>query len=99
MTTLKMMNQDFIKLERFDGMNFTRWKDKLIFILTTSKISYVLDSNLPVLSKPKSEDNDQIKAECKKCKEDEVVCRGHILNTLSDCLYDLFTSIKSPKEI
>jgi hypothetical protein len=28
-----------------------------------------------------------------------VVCRGHILNTLSDRLYDLFTSIKSPREI
>ena len=28
-----------------------------------------------------------------------MICRGHILNTLSDCLYDLYTSMKSPKEI
>jgi hypothetical protein len=27
------------------------------------------------------------------------VCRGHILNTLSDRLHDLFTTMTSPKEI
>ena len=32
-------------------------------------------------------------------KEDELLCRGHILNTLSDRLYDLFTSVQSPREI
>uniref|UniRef100_A0A2N9HKS3 Uncharacterized protein n=1 Tax=Fagus sylvatica TaxID=28930 RepID=A0A2N9HKS3_FAGSY len=32
-------------------------------------------------------------------EEDELVCRGHILNTLSDRLYDLFTTMTSPKEI
>lgn len=29
----------------------------------------------------------------------EDVYRGHILNTFSDRLYDLFTLIKSPREI
>jgi hypothetical protein len=28
-----------------------------------------------------------------------VVCGGHILNALSDRLYDIFTSIKSPRKI
>ncbi|KAL5551516.1 hypothetical protein UlMin_001692 [Ulmus minor] len=31
--------------------------------------------------------------------EDEVMCRGHILNTLSDKLYDFYNSMKTPKEI
>ena len=99
MVTFKMMNQDFVKLDRFDGTNFTRWKDKLMFLLTTLKIAYVLDPNLSKLPEPTDNDSDQLKAERKKCEEDEVVCRGHILNTLSDRLYDLFTSMKSPKEI
>ncbi|KAG2696582.1 hypothetical protein I3760_07G064200 [Carya illinoinensis] len=99
MATFKMMNQDFVKLDKFDGMNFTRWKDKLMFILTTLKISYVLDSDFPILPKPKFDNNDQIKVERKKREEDEVVCKGHVLNTFSYRLYDLFTSIKSPKEI
>ena len=28
-----------------------------------------------------------------------MICRGHILNTLSNRLYDLYTSMNSPKEI
>jgi len=99
MTILKMMNQDFVKLDRFDETNFTRWKDKLMFLLTTLKISYVLDPNLPKLPEPETDEDAQRKVERKKREEDEVVCRGHILNTLSDRLYDLFTSIKSPREI
>ena len=35
----------------------------------------------------------------KKREEDELVCRGHILGTLTDRLYDLYTHIQSPKEI
>ena len=45
------------------------------------------------------EDTDEIKTHRKKQEEDELICRGHILNTLSDRFYDLYTSMKSPKEI
>ena len=45
------------------------------------------------------EDTDEIKAQRKKREEDELICRGHIFNTLSDRLYDLYTSMKSLKEI
>lgn len=34
-----------------------------------------------------------------KREEDEMLCKGHILNTLSDRLYDLFTETKSAREI
>jgi hypothetical protein len=99
MATFKMMNQDFVKLDRFDEMNFTYWKDKLMFLLTALKISYVLDPNLPKLLEPEPDEDTQRKVEYKKREEDEVVCRGHILNTLFDRLYNLLTSIKSPREI
>ena len=45
------------------------------------------------------EDTNEIKAQRKKREEDELICRGHILNTLSDRLYDLYTSMKLSKEI
>ena len=45
------------------------------------------------------EDTDEIKVQRKKQEEDELICKGHILNTLSNCLYDLYTSMKSPKDI
>ncbi|KAK0583791.1 hypothetical protein LWI29_003107 [Acer saccharum] len=89
-----------VQLDRFDGTNFTRWKGKLFFLLTVLKIAYVLDPNLQPLPEPnKDKDTDTLQAERKKRSEDEVMCRGHILNTLSDSLYDLYNTMKSPKEI
>ena len=98
-TAYKVMNQDFVKLDRFNGTNYTCWKDKMIFLLTALKIVYVLDPNLPEISAATPDDSDQVKADRVKREEDELLCRGHILNILSDRLYDLFASIKSPREI
>ena len=99
MESKAVVNQEFVKLDRFDGTNFVRWKDKMMFLLTALKISYVLDPNLAEIPTPTAEDSDELKASRKKREEDELLCRGHILNNLSVRLYDLFTSIKSPKEI
>ena len=60
--TIKLMNQDFVRLDRFDGANFTRWKDKLKFMLTALKIYYVLDPDLPPISQPSDKDTDEKRA-------------------------------------
>ena len=98
-STYKIMNQEFTKLDRFDGTNYTRWQDKIMFLLTTLKIAYVLDPDVEPIPAPANNDTAELIAKRKKREEDEVVCSGHILNTLSDRLYDLFTSVKSPREI
>ena len=36
--TYKMMNQDFVKLDKFDGSNFICWQDKMKFLFTALKI-------------------------------------------------------------
>lgn len=51
--TIKVMNQDMVKLDRFDGNNFARWRDKMMFLLTALKISYILDPNLVPIEDPK----------------------------------------------
>lgn len=91
--------KEFIKLDRFDGTNFTRWRDKMIFLLSALNIYYVLDSALPPMPEPTAEDSDVVKEERKKREHDELLCRGHILNTLTDRLYDLYCNLKSPREI
>ena len=98
-SALKMLNLELVKLDHFDRTNFSRWKDKMKFLLTALKLFYVLDPNLMPFPHASDEDIDEIKAQRKKWVEDELICRGHILNTLSDHLYDLYTSMKSPKEI
>ena len=93
------MNQEFVKLDRFDGTNFTRWKDKMMFLLTSLKISYILNPALADLSPLNSDEDEQTKKDRSKREEAELLCRGHILNNLSDRLYGLFTSVKTAKEI
>ncbi|XP_024019724.1 uncharacterized protein LOC112091111 [Morus notabilis] len=88
-----------VQLDRFDGTNFTRWKGKLFFLLTVLKIAYVLDPKLEPLPEPKEDDYEELKTVRKKQGDDEIMCRGHILNTLSDRLYDLYNSMESPVKI
>ena len=96
--SIKLMNQDLVKLDRFDGTNFTRWQDKLKF-LTTLKIFSILDPKLKPLPEPSDKDTDERRAERKKQQEDELIFPGHILNALMDCLYNLYTSIQLANEI
>ena len=98
-SALKMLNHELVKLDCFDGTNFSRWKDKMKFLLTALKLFYVLDPNLMLFPPASDEDTNEIKAQRKKREEDELICRGHILNTLSDRFYDLYTSMKLSKEI
>ncbi|KAK9707253.1 hypothetical protein RND81_07G183900 [Saponaria officinalis] len=97
--TMKMFGHDTMKLDRFDGTNFLRWKEKMKFLLTVLKVFYVLDPNLGNIPEPSDEDTDGIITERMKRIEDEMLCRGYILNSLSDRLYDLYTPIQSTKDM
>ncbi|GAV77507.1 UBN2_2 domain-containing protein [Cephalotus follicularis] len=106
--SIKVMNQDIVKLDRFDGNNFACWQDKMKFLLTVLKIYYILDPNLQPIedhvtatdeTQPNAKELERVNQERKKSEEDELLCRGHILNTLFDRLFDLFTGMKSAKEI
>ncbi|XP_026439797.1 uncharacterized protein LOC113338638 [Papaver somniferum] len=85
------MNQDLTRLERFDGNNFTRWKETVLFFLTTVNMSYIISKDLEPIPKDKEGDDEAKKKELKeqrqKRKTDEFLCRGHILNQLVDSVY------------
>lgn len=96
---MKMMHSDFAKLDRFDGNNYKRWKDKMMFLLTALKIAYVVNPDTTPIPPPTSDEDPLVTGERRKRNEDEVLCRGHILNSLSDQLYDLVSPLESPREI
>jgi len=98
-SSVKVAKDVKIQLDRFDGTNYTRWMDKMIFLLTLLKIYYILDPNLYALHEPQEDESATIKTARVKREEDEVLCRGHILNTLTSRLYDIISKLKSPKEI
>ncbi|GJW59609.1 zinc finger, CCHC-type containing protein [Tanacetum coccineum] len=60
------------------------------FLLTAFKVYYVLEGS------PIGVMNEE---EQKKREQDETLCRGYILSTLTDRLYDLYTPLTSAKEI
>ena len=95
------MTQDCVKLDRLDGSgtNFNRWKDKLMFFLTALTVAYMLDLPLPEIPPPTDKDTDELVLQRAKRIDDEVICRGHILNNVSDSIYDLFTNVRSPRQI
>nr|GEZ23189.1 zinc finger, CCHC-type [Tanacetum cinerariifolium] len=73
-----------------DKMNFTRWKEKMKFLLTAFKVYYVLEGP-PV--------GVMTEKEPRKHEQDETLCSGYILSTLTDRLYDLYTPMTSAREI
>ena len=98
-SSVKVAKDVKIQLEQFDGTNYTRWMDKMIFMLTSLKIYYILDPNLSALLEPQEDESATIKTTRVKHEEDEVLCRGHILNTLTSRIYNIFSKLKLPKEI
>ena len=79
-----MLNHELVKSNCFDETNFSQWKDKMKFRLIALKLFYVLDPNLMPFPTATNEDTNEIKAQRKKREEDELICKEHILITLSD---------------
>ncbi|XP_072090483.1 uncharacterized protein [Arachis hypogaea] len=77
------MNQEFVKLDRFDGTNFNRWKDKMMFLLSVLNLVYVIDQKTPPIANAAGsstmEEEEKIVELKKKHDADTIVCRGHML--------------------
>ena len=84
---LMQMSTDIVKLDRFDGGSFKRWQKKMQFLLATLKVSYVLTNPYPEES-----ENETLTASRDRLKfeNDDFICRGHILNAMSDPLFDVY---------
>ncbi|GJW37056.1 hypothetical protein Tco_0059976 [Tanacetum coccineum] len=74
---MKHMMANFSKLDKFEGVAFIRWQNKMHFLLSTMSVVYILNTSIP----------------------DDYVCRGIILNGMSDSLFDIYQNVKSGKEL
>ncbi|GJY63680.1 zinc finger, CCHC-type containing protein [Tanacetum coccineum] len=66
------------------------------FLLTTLKVVYVLTTLMPELLEDATVEAIRIRA---KWENDVYICRGHILNGMSDSLFDVYTNVESAKEL
>nr|GEW38396.1 zinc finger, CCHC-type [Tanacetum cinerariifolium] len=94
--TVKEMTTNFGKLDKFEGHDFRRWQKKMHFLLTTLKVVYVLTTPMPELLEDATVEAIRIRA---KWENDDYICRSHILNGMSDSLFDVYTNVESAKEL
>ena len=92
----KDMTSKFAKLDKFEGQDFRRWQKKMHFLLTTLKVVYVLSTPMP--EEIENETIEQTRQRC-KWENDDYICRGHILNGMSDSLFDVYQNVESAKEL
>nr|GFC49153.1 zinc finger, CCHC-type [Tanacetum cinerariifolium] len=94
--TVKDMTTKFDKLLKFEGQDFRRWQKKMHFLLTTLKVVYVLS-----IPSPEWHEDETLEATRKRMKweNNDYICRGHILNGMSDSLFDIYQNIGSAKEL
>ncbi|GJS08322.1 zinc finger, CCHC-type containing protein [Tanacetum coccineum] len=94
--TVKDMTTNFGKLDKFEGHDFRRWQKKMHFLLTTLKVVYVLTTPMSELLEDATVKAIRIRA---KWENDDYICKGHILNGMSDSLFDVYMNVESAKEL
>nr|GEV12691.1 putative zinc finger, CCHC-type [Tanacetum cinerariifolium] len=93
---MKDMTSKFDKLVKFDGQDFRCWQKKMHFLLTTLKVVYVLSTPSPVWSEDETLETTRKRM---KWENDDYICRGHILNGMSDSLFGIYQNAKSAKAL
>ncbi|GJV79293.1 hypothetical protein Tco_1515163 [Tanacetum coccineum] len=94
---MKHMASNFSKLDKFEGVDFRRWQKKMHFLLSSMSVVYVLTTHIP----EDGGDDATVEQIRKRAKwdNDDYVCRGLILNGMSDSLFDIYQNVESSKEL
>ena len=94
MAIVKELTSNFTKLDKFVTVDFHRWQKKMLILLNTLNVAYVI-------STPRSEkaDEDILEQTKKRSKwdNDDLICRGHILNGIKDSLSNVYQFHESAK--
>ncbi|GJT54513.1 zinc finger, CCHC-type containing protein [Tanacetum coccineum] len=76
-TTMKHMAANFSKLDKFEGMDFSRWQKEMHFFLMSINVVYVLSKPIP--NNGDDATMEQMRKRS-KWKNDDYVCKSLILN-------------------
>ncbi|RVW64853.1 Retrovirus-related Pol polyprotein from transposon TNT 1-94 [Vitis vinifera] len=85
------------KPEKFSGLNFKRWQQKMLFYLTTLNLARFLTEDAPKL---KEDEHDiQVISAIDAWKHSDFLCRNYVMNGLADSLYNVYSDKKTDKEL
>ncbi|KAB2631113.1 hypothetical protein D8674_008632 [Pyrus ussuriensis x Pyrus communis] len=82
------------KPEKFNGTDFKRWQQKMLFYLTTLNLAKFLTEDAPVSGTTVEE-----VATVDAWNHSVFLCKNYILNALDNALYNVYSPIKSAKAL
>ena len=85
------------KPEKFTGLDFKRWQQKMLFYLTTLNLPKVLHEDAPTLKE--GETDKQIVETIEAWKHSNFLCKNYILNWLNNTMYNVYSQVKTAKEL
>ncbi|XP_058217270.1 uncharacterized protein LOC131328334 [Rhododendron vialii] len=85
------------KPEKFTGVDFKRWQQKMLFYLTTLSLARFLSEDAPVVAE--DEQDMQVLRDQITWKENNYLCKNYVLNCLHDALYSVYCVKKSAREL
>ena len=85
------------KPEKFNGLNFKRWQQKMFFYLTTLNLARFLSESALQLNE--GETDAQAVSAVDAWKHSDFSCRNYVLNGLVDPLYNVYCKINTAKEL
>ncbi|XP_076936451.1 uncharacterized protein LOC143603559 [Bidens hawaiensis] len=85
--------------EKFSGLHFKRWQQKMFFYLTTLNLARFLKESAPPATNAEGETDVQALSAVDAWKHSEFLCCNYVLNNLMDSLYNVYVSIKTAKEL
>ena len=85
------------KPEKFNGNDFKSWQQKMLFYLTTLNLAKFLREDALVCSE--NEADRQVVAAVDAWKHFDFICKNYILNGLDNTLYNVYSLIKTTREL
>lgn len=97
---------DLSKIERFDGSNFKRWSEDILFYLETMNLEYVLYVDGPAVTVSVNdvtptavETVEKSDVDKRDYVKDNRTCRRYLLHYLSNSLFEIYYPYESAKKI
>ncbi|KAF3653067.1 hypothetical protein FXO38_15815 [Capsicum annuum] len=85
------------KSEKFSGIDFKRWQQKMFFYLTTLCLQQFTSEGAPEVPEETSDKDRFIIVEA--WKHSEFLCKNYILSGFQDDLYNVYSGTKTSKEL
>ncbi|CAL9000150.1 unnamed protein product [Prunus brigantina] len=82
------------KSEKFNGIDFKRRQQKMLFYITTLNLAHILKADPPA-----SGDTMETVAASDAWNQSDFLCRNYILNGVSDAPYNVYSPIQTAKAL